>query len=212
MKKTLTALAAALTVVCFTVSVAYANGNGNNGNNNGNKSNSSSSNSSSRSAAVAGAAAGAAAVIVDGRVNNSQHSTSYNFQGGDVSVDNRNDSDIPVASAIGGDVGDVGGGYYSCLAPVSGGVQTLPVGISLGASQRDKDCVIFHLTRFARSPELKKALMCQIPEYSRAAAAVGEPCDRRLGSSSPGGQLAGYSASSEPVFVAPVYGMSGRPD
>jgi len=76
--------------------------------------------------------------------------------------------DIPVSSAVGGHTGAAGGGSFQCLVPMSGGVQGMSFGVSLGSAARDKDCVIFQLANMETDAKVKLNLLCLIPEYVEA--------------------------------------------
>ena len=103
--------------------------------------------------------------------NNSKQKTEVNVEGDVFEAAN-----IPVASAVGGQVGASGGGQYQCLVPVSMGGQGMTVGLSFGSAVRDSECVVFQLVAQSNDPEVRHALSCLVPEYKQAMANIGREC------------------------------------
>lgn len=85
---------------------------------------------------------------------------------------------IPVATAVGSPVGDVGGGQYQCRVPLSGGVQAVGFGVSFGMSGSDEECVMFQASA-------QLAAYGQVPTAIAITCAVSDKvqsiCDKNLG-------------------------------
>ncbi len=102
------------------------------------------------------------------------------FNGNGPLVDNRSNSDVdndyPVAQAW---AAPLTSSNDTCMGSSSGGVQTSAIGVSLGTTWRDGDCVRRKDARLLHNMGLNgvaAALMCQKDNVAAAFEAAGVPC------------------------------------
>ena len=100
-----------------------------------------------------------------------------NGQSVNVGGDTYQAARIPVATAYAPNIAPTA----VCMGSTSVGGQGMTFGVSIGSSWTDKNCMLLEQVRTVAAvlgdKRVAAAMMCVVPAYAQARAAVGQPCD-----------------------------------